>query len=83
MTICPNKDHLVNVSATISPVTQVALVAVKRASSGDVKLPSRAETGRHNKKVPVSIKIAKLSAINREGPSFRDHFPNIKNFLYY
>ena len=77
ITICPNKDHLVKVSAIINPVTQVALVAVKRASKGYVQQPSLDAIGKHKNNVPVNIKRIKLNAISREGLILCDNFPNI------
>ena len=38
-----------------SPVTQVALVAVKNASSGFVQIPSLDEIGRQRRSVPANI----------------------------
>jgi hypothetical protein len=51
------------VSAAIRPVTQVALVEVKRASRGDVQEPVLDETGRQSKNIPVRITRIKLRAM--------------------
>jgi hypothetical protein len=61
MTICPNLEKSAPVSLTISPVTQVALVAVKNASTPPIETPSEALCGSHNKAVPIRIVIRKLS----------------------
>ena len=56
----PNKDQLVAVSLTTSPVTQTAEVAVNRASLKCVMDPSREETGSIRRIVPVRIMARKL-----------------------
>ena len=56
ITACPNTVQLVKVSATMSPVTQVAEVAVNRQSKNDV-LPLFEENGSHSSSVPARIII--------------------------
>ena len=67
MTILPNIDHLMYVSNTIKPVTQVALVAVKRQSKKLVACPSLELMGSIRRSVPAKITMAKLMAIIRIG----------------
>jgi hypothetical protein len=56
ITICPNKDHWVQVSLTISPVTQDALVAVNRQLKKSSDCPSLLEIGSIKSKAPVKIR---------------------------
>jgi hypothetical protein len=55
ITICPKSDQWVYVSYTIRPVTQVADVAVKSASTKGVDSPLLADTGSISKAVPTNI----------------------------
>ena len=64
MTSWPKTDQCENVSNTTRPVTQVALVAVKKASTNPVHSPDEEERGRHNRKEPDSITKRKLNAIS-------------------
>ena len=50
-----------NVSTNTRPVTQVALVAVKKQVKKGVKLPSREEKGSINSTDPTKITAAKLT----------------------
>ena len=56
MTICPNIVQLLNVSATTSPVTQVAETAVNRQSKNGVP-PLFEENGRNSSSAPARIII--------------------------
>ena len=51
----------------ISPVTQVALVAVNKASVKGVQTPCRLQMGRVSKSVPVTTTSKKLTVIIRTG----------------
>ncbi len=55
ITARPNPDQYMPVSTVISPVTQVALVAVKNAVFGGVNSPSADETGSMSKRAPAVI----------------------------
>jgi len=61
ITACPKYDQCENVSATLNPVTQEALVAVKSADR-KFTLLSRVANGRHNTAVPKQIIAKKLIA---------------------
>ena len=61
MTICPNRVKSPGVSITISPVTQVAEVAVNRALTGE--MPLTVDTGRSSKTVPTMMRLRKLKAM--------------------
>ncbi|MDR2575009.1 MAG: hypothetical protein LBC52_01045 [Treponema sp.] len=63
MTIWPNNDQWVKVSYNTRPVTQAALVAVKRASSGGVHPPEREAAGRQSKNPPNSINAENVIVI--------------------
>ena len=63
ITICPKRLQCVAVSSVTSPVTQVALTAVKTASSGFVKLRSAEETGSINSTAPARMTNRKPAAI--------------------
>jgi len=55
------------VSTTISPVTQVAEVAVKRASRGLVYLPGAVETGKSSSVLPMAIITRKVTTTVKGG----------------
>ena len=63
MTIWPNRLQCVAVSTVTSPVTQVALTAVKAASSGGVKVRETDEMGSIKSSAPSSIIMRKPIAI--------------------
>jgi len=63
MIICPNREKSLPVSFTISPVTQVALVAVKSASTTPTEIPLLEHCGRAKKKAPIRIVTRKLKII--------------------
>ena len=63
ITPLPNMLHSVAVSRTISPVTQVALVAVKSASIGSANAPSADEIGSISSSPPMRITTKKPSMI--------------------
>ena len=65
MTACPKPDQVMAVSATTSPVTQVADVAVKRALKIPWLSPDRAEMGRASSSVPIKMTAPKDRATNR------------------
>ena len=60
ITACPKKVNWVQVSRTIRPVTQVALVAVNMASSTSSR-PCLLAMGRLSRKVPSAITMTKLT----------------------
>ena len=60
-TICPNKEKYVPVSATLSPVTQVALVEVNSALKNGRDDPSLLEIGNINNNAPVKMTTIKPS----------------------
>ena len=64
ITACPKSVQCVNVSTTIRPVTQVALVAVNSADKNVVVSPGFVDHGSSNNRVPMSIMIKKPPAIN-------------------
>ena len=64
-------------SAKINPVTQVALVAVKRAVMNGVALPFREEIGNISKSAPHRISRKKPKAINCIPERFFIFFSNI------
>ena len=66
-TPCPNTLQWAVVSTTERPVTQVAEVAVNRASSGLVKVPEAAEKGIVSSAVPKRMTSTKLPTISRTG----------------
>ena len=53
MTHWPNKEKSLPVSKTMSPVTQVADVAVNRASNQEISRPSTEAIGKFSKKAPI------------------------------
>ena len=61
MTICPNKLQCATVVTVVRPVTQVEVVAVKRASIKGVTCPFAELIGKHNNPVPISIATTKLN----------------------
>ena len=63
ITICPKILHEVTVGTTTSPVTQVDVVAVKRASIKAAGFPSAELMGSESKNAPVRIVTKKLSNI--------------------
>lgn len=71
ITICPNTEKCTFVLYTTSPVTQVALVAVKSESINGVQLPSLLETGRQSRNAPVKITTTYPSTRNLAAVSFR------------
>jgi hypothetical protein len=58
----------------MSPVTQVAEVAVKSAVKKGAPLPSLVEIGRHNSNAPKSITDAKPTTIMRVGLKILNFF---------
>ena len=66
-TPCPKYDQCINVSYTERPVTHVAEVAVKSASTGFVNRPLFAEIGSVSNTVPIKISIKKLTTNMRVG----------------
>lgn len=67
MMICPFSVKWVAVSTVVSPVTQLALVEVKRASIK--RMPEWVISGSHNNNVPAEIRIMNERVIRAEGPS--------------
>ena len=63
---CPMRVKSDEVSRTVSPVTQTALVAVKSASIGDI-LAEVVDCGRRIIKVPTSIARMKPDSMNLAG----------------
>ena len=59
MTTCPNSENWLHVSRTTRPVTQVALVAVNRASMTPSR-PVLLEMGRVSSSVPTAMTSRKL-----------------------
>ena len=59
MTLCPNREKLVEISVTVRPVMQTALVAIKRAS---IKLSGASSVvrGSMSSTVPSRIRARKL-----------------------
>ena len=70
MTICPNSDQWIYVSYTISPVTQVALVAVKSESTKGVHTRSAEEIGRHKSSDPARMTTRYPNTRNLAAVSF-------------
>jgi hypothetical protein len=70
-------------SMTESPVTHVALVAVKMAVTGFRNFPFELETGNHNRNEPIAMRARKLHAINECGviQSQKDDFLTVL-FIY-
>ena len=62
MIIWPNNEKCVNVSKTTSPVTQVALVEVNKASKKLVHVPALLAIGKQRSNVPIIIILKKLRA---------------------
>ena len=54
-TTCPKNVHVVKVSNRISPVTQVADVAVKKQSENRTGIPLFEEIGSQSRKAPARI----------------------------
>ena len=54
ITICPNKEKSLGVSLTISPVTHILEVAVKRLSARPILSPDE-EMGKERSKHPIKI----------------------------
>ena len=69
MTSCPKKLKCREVSTTISPVTQVAEVAVNRASKKGVNSPLREERGRQRSSPPTVMTSRKLATMIWVGES--------------
>lgn len=69
MTIWPNRVNCVPVSTTARPVTQVADVAVKNASTRRMDLPVRDAAGNDSKRVPTKMTTAKLTTTSCAGCS--------------
>jgi hypothetical protein len=63
ITICPNRLHVETVGRVTSPVTQVDVVAVKRASIKGVASPFAELMGKDSKTAPTKIAIKKLNNI--------------------
>ena len=61
ITICPKKLQVVAVGRVTSPVTQVAVVAVNKASVYDTVFPSAQLIGSDSSRLPIRIVIKKLS----------------------
>lgn len=59
MTIFPKPDQYVGVFWTVSPVTVIADVDVKKASMKGVNPVPLLACGRHSNPVPININIAK------------------------
>ena len=55
MTICPNPDQWDNVSKTVSPVTQVALVAVNKQERKSVVFPVAEAAGNIRRSAPIRM----------------------------
>ncbi|MBQ4136533.1 MAG: hypothetical protein IJD67_00340, partial [Clostridia bacterium] len=60
---CPKTPHVENVGNVTSPVTQVDVVAVKRASIYGTEFPSAELIGRVNRMLPSDITKIKLNNI--------------------
>lgn len=83
MTACPKPAQKPNVSNAAKPVTQVALVAVKRASIKGVHPCPREDMGRESKNVPIDIMAKKLKATVPAGDifNFESFFFNILSLI--
>ena len=80
-TTCPKSVQWVKVSATTSPVTQVALAAVNSAVIKEVCSPDFVAQGSSNSNVPIKIMIKKPIAIICIPDSRFDIFENIDSVL--
>ena len=69
MSTCPSDEKSCGVSSTMRPVTQVALVAVNRASIGDTGVSPAEAAGKVRSTVPTRISVAKEMTIRRDGRS--------------
>ncbi len=67
ITICPKSVKWLPMSTTLSPVTQVALVAVNRESMKEVFWPETEAVGIIKSTAPNTITSAKLSIKERDG----------------
>ena len=67
ITACPTGVKVSAVSTVSRPVTQTALVAENRASTGCTVMPGRMENGMSNKSVPSKMVEANPRAINLAG----------------
>ena len=65
MTACPNRDHCVQVSTRIRPVTQEEDVAVNSAVNTPALCPSREAAGSVSSSVPARMIRAKEPATRR------------------
>ena len=81
-TSCPKMLQWVKVSTRTRPVTQVALVEVKRAVINGVHSPFRLETGSIRSMVPIKMSNRKPSAIICVPDIRFSNFPNIIKFLF-
>ena len=61
ITTCPNRLQVVAVGTVTRPVTQVAVVAVNRASMYGTACPSAELTGNESKMLPMNMVIKKPS----------------------
>ena len=61
MTTCPNVEKTEPMSTTLRPVTQVALVDVKSATSSGTGVPLALAMGSHSSRVPARI-VARKAA---------------------
>ena len=66
-TICPKREKWCPVSTTMSPVTQVAEVAVKRAFSTEVFPPGAVDRGKRRNKVPIAMIVKKVATTVKGG----------------
>jgi len=69
MIICPIREKWLPVSTTMSPVTQVAEVAVKRAFKKVVSFPGAVDLGKESNKVPKAIMLTKVKITIQGGLS--------------
>jgi len=63
ITICPKTLHVENVGSVTSPVTQVDVVAVNRASIYGTAFPLVELIGSAKRKLPINITRRKLNSI--------------------
>ena len=71
ITTCPNVVKSVAMVLTTSPVTQVALVAVNRASTNDSEPGAVVDHGSISSAAPIMMTAKKLSMINLIGVKMR------------
>ena len=74
ITTCPKTLQVVTVGTVTSPVTQVAVVAVKSASKKGTDLPFAELKGRLNKTLPAKITVRKPNNMSCDVESLKRIF---------